>query len=361
MHTDILIVGGGLSGLALADRLERQGRDWLLTEVRDRLGGRILSPDIAGAHFDLGPAWFWPGQPQIEQMLRRFDIDVFEQFSQGATVFQNGSGAVQTYHGFSPMAGSMRVAGGMGALIGALEQVLPSERVMLRSAVSGIKKTSEGVCIEAGSLSINANHVVLAVPPRVVAETISFEPGLPEEAHKSMETIPTWMAGQAKILAVYERPYWREAGLSGDGISQRGPMVEIHDASPMETGPYALFGFVGVPPGVRAEHPERVLELAQDQLIAMFGEGMRNPVHLQMLDWAKEKETAVPLDLNSQRSHPSYGLPPSLSRLWDGKVLLGSTETAPVHGGFLEGALEAAERVENALLDAALEKTPRAS
>ncbi|MBT5931419.1 MAG: NAD(P)-binding protein, partial [Rhodobacteraceae bacterium] len=30
MHTDILIVGGGLSGLALADKLQQAGRDFLL-------------------------------------------------------------------------------------------------------------------------------------------------------------------------------------------------------------------------------------------------------------------------------------------------------------------------------------------
>ena len=77
----------------------------------------------------------------------------------------------------------------------------------------------------------------------------------------------------------------------------------------------------------------------------MFGEQMGNPISLHMLDWAQEPETATALDQNGPRFHPSYGLPRSLSNIWSGKLIFGSTETASGYGGFLEGALEAADRV----------------
>lgn len=345
METDILIVGGGLSGLALADQLQRQGRDWILIEARDRLGGRILSPNINGANFDLGPAWFWPGQPRIEKLLRRFNLEAFGQYSQGGTVYQDQLGAVQTYNGFSSMAGSLRVAGGMGALVDALASELPDDKILLNTPLSTVVQAEDGIAAHAGTASISTNQVVLAVPPRVVTDIVDFEPALPKEAHIAMENIPTWMAGQAKILAVYDKAHWRDAGLSGDGISQRGPMIEIHDASPINSGPYALFGFVGFPPDARAEHPEQVLEMVREQLVAMFGENMGNPISLQMLDWAQEPETATKLDQDGPRFHPSYGIPQSLSNIWSGKILFGSTETASGYGGFLEGALEAADRV----------------
>ena len=57
-----LIVGGGLSGLsglALAEALEAQGRDYVLVEARERFGGRILTEHLEDGYFDLGPAWFW--------------------------------------------------------------------------------------------------------------------------------------------------------------------------------------------------------------------------------------------------------------------------------------------------------------
>ncbi len=38
------------------------------------------------------------------------------------------------------------------------------------------------------------------------------------------------MAGHAKVVALYERPFWREQGLSGDAISHCGTLAEIHDA-----------------------------------------------------------------------------------------------------------------------------------
>ncbi|MGB2941593.1 MAG: FAD-dependent oxidoreductase [Candidatus Macondimonas sp.] len=58
MLIDTLIIGGGLSGLALAAQLAAQGRDFLLVEARDRLGGRILTRREGAAHYDLGPTWF---------------------------------------------------------------------------------------------------------------------------------------------------------------------------------------------------------------------------------------------------------------------------------------------------------------
>lgn len=57
---EVAVVGGGLSGLALARSLHRRGRSFSVFEARDRLGGRILSVKQGEAGIDLGPTWFWP-------------------------------------------------------------------------------------------------------------------------------------------------------------------------------------------------------------------------------------------------------------------------------------------------------------
>jgi len=356
MKTDILIVGAGLAGLALADLLEQQGRDWMLVEALDRPGGRILSPELAGANFDLGPAWFWPGQPRMEAATTRFGLTVFEQYSQGALLFQDQSGEVQANRGYASMQGSLRISGGVGKLIEAYLKELPEERVLFHSPLVHVEEQSDGVVAKAGNQLIKARRIVLAVPPRVIAENVTFSPDLPEAAGEALASIPTWMAGQAKIVAVYDRPYWRDAGYSGDAMSMRGPMVEIHDASPAEGGPYGLFGFVGVAASVRAEHADQVLDYALQQLVALFGPEMANPKALLMRDWAQEPRTATERDKAPLRFHPAYGLPPPLRDLWSGKVIFGSTETARTFGGFLEGALEAAETVAGELAAAPADK-----
>jgi monoamine oxidase len=347
MDTDILIVGGGLAGLSIAAGLKAGGADCLLVEAADRLGGRILTRTIGGAAFDLGPAWFWPDQPRMAALVARLGVQQFDQYSDGASIFQDQSGAVQRGHGFASMQGSYRVAGGMGALIDGLQGQLPDQTVQLNTTVTSLTKTQTGVTAQvqtrAGPATIAARKVVLAIPPRVVAGTIAMSPALPDAAVQTMQGIATWMAGQAKIIAVYDRPYWRDAGLSGDGTSYKGPMVEIHDASPAKDGPSGLFGFVGIPPLVRQQHAETIVELARDQLVAMFGEKLANPIEIRLQDWAHDPLIATPDDHVPMRTHPTYGMPPAISTLWDGDLILGSTETGHQFGGFLEGALEAGE------------------
>ncbi|MDC0660011.1 FAD-dependent oxidoreductase [Leisingera sp. SS27] len=352
MQTDILIVGGGLSGLALADHLTRKGADFLLIEAQDRLGGRILTKDLAGGKFDLGPAWFWPGQPRMAALTRRFGIPVFPQYSTGDQMYQDRSGAVQRARGYASMEGSYRLAGGMGALISALAGSLDAERILTQTRLEAVQHSPGSITAHLDrngvSLTVEAKQIMLAIPPRVIADTVSFEPALDAAQSRSLKKVPTWMAGQAKILAVYDEPHWRDAGLSGDAMSHRGPMVEIHDASVMDGGPYALFGFVGFPADVRAAHKDDMMDQALAQLTAMFGQKLAQPLDLVLQDWAAVPEIARAEDRAPSGSHPSYGLPSNLRSLAARGMHFCSTETARGFGGFLEGALEAAEQTAKA-------------
>lgn len=339
-----LIVGGGLSGLALAEALETQGHDYLLVEARTRLGGRILTHHEGGGYFDMGPAWFWSGQPRIAHLIARLSLQRFEQFADGVLTFENEHGQVQRGQGFSSMEGSWRLVGGLGALIDALAARLSDHRKRLNAAVIQLDRSGD-CCIATLSNGerINADQVVLALPPRVAAR-IGFSPALPVDAIQAMQGIATWMAGQAKAVAVYDTPFWRDDGLSGDAMSRKGPMVEIHDASPATGGPYALFGFIGIPPTGRADE-QMLREHLQAQLVRLFGAQAADLRQLYVKDWAFDPNTATEADKAPLYTHPTYELPHALAGLWDDRLHFAGTEVAPTFGGYIEGALEAAENV----------------
>lgn len=54
----VLVIGGGISGLACAYRLKQRGINVRLLEKQDRVGGVVQSEELAGFHFDLGPQSF---------------------------------------------------------------------------------------------------------------------------------------------------------------------------------------------------------------------------------------------------------------------------------------------------------------
>jgi monoamine oxidase len=361
--TDVTIVGGGLSGLSLAHLCEAHGVSYQLFEARQRMGGRILGEtlDVGGltATFDLGPTWFWPGQPRMAELLRTLGLQVFEQYSTGDQIFEDQGGQVTRGRGYASMQGSLRVAGGMAAVVAALHARLDPERVHTGQrllqvqhllAGGGPDRVAATVVAEGGErTTIDSGHVALALPPRTVAQSVSLSPAPARDAMQAMRDIPTWMAGQAKIVAVYDRPHWREAGLSGDAMSRRGPMVEVHDASPGAGGPYALFGFVGVAAPARRGRGPELLAMARRQLQRLFGDEAASPLHIVLQDWAAEPETATPLDAQPLLQHPDYGMPSPLAHMMGGRLLLASSEVAPQFGGYLEGALEVSAQAFDAI------------
>jgi monoamine oxidase len=342
MRTQVAIIGGGLAGLALAKRLDRSGIDFQLFEARSRFGGRIAALQTMASAVDLGPSWFWPGQPRMAAILKDMGLAAFGQFAKGDQFFEDETGQLHRGKGFASMEGSLRIAGGVVQLINALVAILPSDRLHCNAPVAAIDETN-GICLVNGQ-TCAAQHVVLALPPRVAVGLTVSPPWTPDQK-RIMEGIPTWMAGHAKFVAVYAAPFWRDAGLSGDATSRLGPLAEIHDASGLDGAPAALFGFVGVPPQHRKGHSAQIKMAALDQLARLFGPQAMTPVETALQDWAFAPETATQQDLVPLTTHPEYGLPLALSGLHGGRLHFASTETAPQMGGYMEGALAVADRV----------------
>ncbi|GIP23152.1 FAD-dependent oxidoreductase [Paenibacillus sp. J22TS3] len=359
----VIIVGAGLSGLRIASLLTAEGFNCRVLEARERIGGRVLTKEIAKrldlGRFDLGPTWFWPSYERtITRLVAELGLKTFEQYNEGLMLLERSRNEpVQQYvlpEGAAER--SVRIMGGVQSLINAIAATLPSETIQLNTRVTSIHLEADGAITledEATRDRIHAGAVILTLPPRLVAQNISFWPELPSDLVASMLNKPTWMAAQAKAIAVYERPFWREQGLSGLASSWVGPLQEIHDASP-ETGAGALFGFFGVPAKTRQElGEEKVLKLVVEQLVRLFGPSAENVSSLLYKDWSRDLDTAVDEDAEPLREYPSYG-PLARVESWK-KIIFAGTETAYEQGGHLEGALQSSERAVAELIE--LDKT----
>lgn len=344
----VIILGGGLSGLRLADLLHRAGRSFQLFEARPRWGGRIAALEVAGGRVDLGPSWFWPGQARIAGLAADLGRTRFTQHAQGEILFEHASGVVQRGAGFGSMEGSFRLDGGMTGLIEGLVDRLPEDRLHLSQRAVAV---GDGSVQMADDTRHGARHVVLALPPRLAAGLLTGA-RWPNAIRDGLAAIPTWMAGHAKFVAVYDRPFWRDAGLSGDAISRRGPLAEIHDASGAGGSPAALFGFVGLPAEARARQGADITAQALDQLGRLFGPQATAPVRTLLHDWARDPLTATVADRTPPPGHPDYGPQRDFGPGFGDWLHLCATETAPDNGGLMEGALAAAEHVAQRLLGA---------
>ena len=141
-------------------------------EARTRFGGRILTVEgDDGTPCDLGPSWFWPGQPLVTSLLNHFDIPYFEQYVDGAVLFQQMDGRIDRITDASPMTGSLRIQGGVNHLTNVIADEIDASHQLLAHMVTGLSIDNDVITVDAigpsGKVQVEAKQVALAIPPRL--------------------------------------------------------------------------------------------------------------------------------------------------------------------------------------------------
>lgn len=354
----MVIVGAGIAGLAAARSLHQRGRSAVVLESRDRVGGRLLSRAYADGRgrVDLGATWFWPGEPLVARLISELGIEVHDQYLAGDAMFHQPAGAARI-DGNPLDVPSGRFVAGADSLPEAVAAALPVGVIRLGEAARSIRADDRMVEVATAENGFVASHVIVAVPPALAVERISFDPPLPERVAGLAAVTPVWMGATIKVVVSYPRPFWRDTGLSGSAISHIGPMRELHDISGPDGVPGAIFGFV---PGLSAEQnaPTRGEIIAQ--MVELFGGDAEEADEVFIQDWRAEDWTSPP-GVERLNAYQTYGHDLYRTPALDGRLHWASTETSTVNPGHIEGALVAAERAVTAIDESLASAQPRAA
>ena len=388
---DVLIVGGGLSGLLVGHSLHHQNTHgattgitparskpspsslrWKLLEASHRLGGRLCNATTnnGAAMIDMGGAWIWPEhQPHLRALLRQKlpSIATFRQ-PDDPTSTRIVGGAVTLIEKLSePLLSLSPPPGNQDDDNAKIELNSPVTRCRLLETepvlVSGSfphspSSAPAGVVVQVQTARgdvYHARQVVFAVPPRLLSETVTFDPPLSRAKQEAMAQSRTWMAGVTKVALVYDTRFWDSRCGTNIRLGD-GPAFQVYDSSTLDGTLYALTFFVHVPPNDTVAQQDDAA-LAQQVAQQLQTAWSRNHHHslghnpLVALSYTCHYvhrwpcEVYLDRDARPDRIHPHPVPNPALAQSeWDGRLVFAGTETDQHAPGVMEGAIGAAHR-----------------
>ena len=215
-------------------------------------------------------------------------------------------------------------------------------RVFVSSPVRAISQDRHGVTVVSDRVTVLARRAIVAILPALTAG-IDFEPALPGLRAQLIQRMPHGTL--AKAEAVYDRPFWRAAGLSGQAVSDTGPARTTFDNSPPDGRPGVLFGFIG---GHDAREWMQLSPAARrsavlENFVTYFGEQARHP-----RSYIEDNSAA---DERWIRGCPTVTLPPGVLsdfgptiRKPVGRVHWAGSETSTFWAGYMDGAVRSGQR-----------------
>jgi len=212
------------------------------------------------------------------------------------------------------------------------------DRIRLGAVVSRIEWSEDAVAVTSSAGTVEARRAIVAVPPAHRLD-IDIAPAPPIGYQQLAQRWP--QGALTKSYAAYPTPFWRTKGLSGQALSDQGPVFITFDVSPETGGPGILLGFTD-PRGFDVLPEEQRREQVLRCFTALFGEEAANPI--DYLDQRWGAETFAP-------GGPTAAVPPGswtefgrLLRAPVGPLHWAGTETADEWTGFMDGAVRSGQR-----------------
>ena len=224
------------------------------------------------------------------------------------------------------------------------------DRVRLSSPVRRIDHGGQGVRVELRSGEVvEGDRVIVTLPP-TLAGRLEYSPAMPSWRDQLTQRLP---AGSViKLHVVYDAPFWREDGLTGQAASDRGPVKVTFDNTPPGGDPGIIVGFMeandGRIWGRRSEAERR--DAAVACLVRYFGPRAAHPLEYVERDWMAEE-----FSRGCYGAHFTPGVWTAFGealRTPVGPIHWAGAECATVWNGYMEGAVRSGERAADDVLAA---------
>src|SRR5215208_2080809 len=179
--------------------------------------------------------------------------------------------SINSAGGFDPLietengAQQDRFVGGSQLVAIRLAEEIGDDVVRLGEPVRRIVHDHDGVTLHADAGTVSARRAIVAIPP-TLAGRIVYDPPLPGHRDQLTQRMPQGTV--IKTMAIYDRPFWREDGLSGQATSDVGPVKVAFDNSPPDGSPGVLLGFL------EGEHARRLGRLPADERRRLVVDGL---------------------------------------------------------------------------------------
>ena len=213
--------------------------------------------------------------------------------------------------------------------------------------VLAIEHGRDGVSLQSAKRSFRARQAILT-PPKPVIGAIRFTPQLPPAYDQYLQRQP--MGSVLKVNAIYDRPFWRDQGLSGSAISTTGPVQIVYDNSPPDGRPGVLVGFMegDESRGFYGASLAARRRAALQSLARYFGDPALHPRAYVDMMWATERYT--------RGAYGTFNPPGVLTSLGPktvrpvGRLHFAGDGTSPEWPGYMDGAIRSGERAAKEVL-----------
>ena len=191
---------------------------WMRRNVRTALARDILRLAIIGV---------WAAEPRDVSLLH-------------VLFYIRSAGSLEMLVDVEGGAQEARVVGGTQLISERVAAELGADSVVLSSPVRSISREDGAVRLSSDAVTVRARRAIVAMPP-ALAGRIHYTPALPALRDGLSQRMA--QGSVVKCMAIYERPFWRERGLSGAVTSASGPISVVFDNSPPDGSPGVLLGF----------------------------------------------------------------------------------------------------------------------